>query len=157
MTDITTSTSHPITNELPIKLLQYLNSGALCLVITVGEDGYATDAFTWTTAKDNKYIQFGADSGSKTLHNLERDGRATIQVIGSDNLVFLIKGQVRQIKKNIKAALPLNIEMWEMEVKGARDQSWPGAAPLPLSVQWTGDERRRLMKMEQAVFDEMLA
>lgn len=156
MNAITTSTPHPIAEELPKKLHDYLGSGAMCLVMTVGEDGYATDAFTWAAATDSKHVRFGADVGSKTLGNLNRDGRAAVQVIGPDNLVFLIKGEVRKLKDRIDAALPLEIEMWEMEVMGARDQSWPSAAPLPFAVQWSGDERRRLIKMEQAVFDEML-
>lgn len=156
MNAITTSTPHPIAKELPKDLLAYLNSGAMCLVMTVGDDGYATDAFTWAAATDSKRVRFGADVGSRTLQNLNREKRASIQVIGPGNLVFLIKGEARQLKSRIEAALPLEIEMWEMEVMGARDQSWPGAAPLPYAVQWWGDERRRLVKMEQAVFDEML-
>ena len=156
MSTITTSTPHPIAEELPKNLLTYLNSGAMCLVMTVGEDGYATDAFTWATATTSTHVRFGGDVGSKTQGNLSRDGRAAIQVIGPDNLVYLIKGTVRKVKDRIEAALPLEIEMWEMDVMGARDQSWPGAAPLPFAVQWSGEERRRFIKMEQAVFDEML-
>ena len=157
MTALTTATPHPIAETLPKALYDYLNSGAMCLVMTVGEDGYPTDAFTWAAATDDRTVRFGADAGSRTLGNLQRDGRAAIQVIGPDNLVFLVKGEAKKLKANIEAALPLEIEMWEMDVMGARDQSWPSAAPLPFAVQWSGDERRRLIKMEQAVFDEMLA
>ncbi|GAB4350513.1 MAG: hypothetical protein Kow006_13380 [Gammaproteobacteria bacterium] len=156
MSEITTSTPHPIAKELPKPLFSYLNSGAMCLLMTVGEDGYPTDAFTWAAATDNKTVRFGVDVGSKTQANLNRDNRAAVQVIGPNNVVFLVKGEVRKIRERIEAAMPLEIEMWEMDVMGARDQSWPGAAPLPFAVQWSGEERRRMIKMEQAVIDEML-
>lgn len=155
MNNITTATAHPIAAELPSDVFDYLNSGALGIVMTVGEDGYPTDAFTWVAAVDRKRIRFGADHGSKTLNNLNRDGRAAVQIIGPENMVFLIKGECRQVKEHIAAAMPLEIAMWEMNVVGARDQSWPGASPLPLAVQWSGQDRGKLIRMEQDVFQEM--
>jgi len=156
MNSITNTSQHPITPELPGELLSYLRAGALGIVITVGDDDYPTDAFTWVIALDDKRVRFGADHGSKTLANLQRGGRATVQIIGPNNLVFLVKGEARQIKSDIDA-VSMGIELWEVDVIGARDQSWPGAAPLPLAVQWSGDERESMVKTEQAVFDEMRA
>lgn len=156
MNSITNTSQHPITAELPGDLLSYLRAGALGIVITVGEDDYPTDAFSWVVALDDKKVRFGADHGSKTLSNLQRGGRVTVQIIGPDNLVFLIKGEARQIKPDLNA-VPMGIELWEVDVIGVRDQSWPSAAPLPLAVQWSGDDRENMVKTEQAVFEEMRA
>lgn len=49
-----------------------LNSGALGIVMTVGEVGYPTDAFSWDAATDKKRVRFGVDQGSKTIDNLNR-------------------------------------------------------------------------------------
>lgn len=154
MSSITTTSPHAITPELPAGLLSYLRAGALGIVITVGEDEYPTDAFAWAIALDDKTVRFTVDHDSKTLANLERDGRAAVQIIGPDNLVFLVKGAARSVKADLDA-VPMGIALWEMDVVGARDQSWPGAAPLPLSVQWSGDERESMVKTEQDVFEEM--
>ena len=154
MNSITTRSPHAVTADLPQGLLSYLRAGALGIVITVGEDEYPTDAFAWVVALDDKTVRFSVDHGSKTLTNLGRDGRAAVQVIGPDNLVFLIKGVCRSVKKQIDA-VPMGIGLWEMDVIGARDQSWPGAAPLPLAVQWSGAEREAMVKTEQEVFEEM--
>ncbi|MCB1661357.1 MAG: hypothetical protein H6995_14015 [Pseudomonadales bacterium] len=154
MSSITTTSPHTITPELPKQLLSYARAGALGIVITVGNDKYPTDAFAWVVALDDKRVRFTVDHHSKTLGNLSRDGLAAIQIIGPDNLVFLIKGVCRSVKTNLES-VPMDIGLWEMDVIGARDQSWPGAAPLPLAVQWSGDERESMVKTEQAVFGEM--
>lgn len=154
MNSITQTSPHPITPELPAQLLSYLRAGALGIVITVGEDTYPTDAFSWVVAMDDKKVRIGADHGGKTLANLQREGRVTLQIIGPDNLVFLIKGEAHKIKSDLES-IDLGIELWEIDVMGARDQSWPNAAPLPLAVQWSGDNRESMVKTEQAVFAEM--
>ncbi len=154
MSSITTTSPHAITPELPPQLLSYLRAGALGIAITVGDDQYPTDAFAWVVALDDKRIRFTVDHDSKTLANLERDGAAAVQVIGPDNLVFLVKGKTRAVKADLDS-VPMGIALWEMDVIGARDQSWPGAAPLPLSVQWSGDQRESMVKTEQEVFAEM--
>lgn len=155
MINIVTATQHPVASELPDDVFDYLNSGALGIVMTVGEDGYPTDAFSWVAATDKKRVRFGVDQGSKTINNLNRDGRAALQIIGPDNMVFLIKGECVQVKESLVAARPLEIALWEMQLVGARDQSWPGATPLPLMVQWAGQERGKLIRMEQDVYQEM--
>lgn len=154
MSSITSTSPHAITPELPADFLSYVHGGSLCIVITVGEDEYPTDAFAWAVALDDKKLRFTVDHDSKTLANLSRDGRAAVQIIGPDNLVYLVKGVSSLVKSDIDAA-PMGIGIWEMDVIGARDQSWPGAAPLPLTVQWSGEERESMVKTEQLVFEEM--
>ncbi len=154
MSAITTTSLHPILPEMPNQVVSYLKAGAMGLALTVGKDGYPTDSFTWVVAKDAKTLRFGADHGSKTLGNLQRDNKVAIQVVGPDNLVFLIKGTAKSIKADLDA-VPMGIEIWEVDVIGARDQSWEGAAPLPFFVQWSGDDRENLIKAEQNAYDEM--
>jgi hypothetical protein len=155
MSNVTATSPHPITPEMPAPVVSYLKAGGLGLVITVGDDGYPTDAFTWVVATGPKTLRFCADKGGKTLANLERDGRAAVQIVGPDNLVFLIKGTSRKIKDDLES-VDMGIELWEMDVVGARDQSWPGAAPLPFAVQWYGDNRNDMVRSELAAYDEMV-
>jgi len=134
-----------VAEALPEKLFSYLRGGALGIVMTVGSDQYPTGSFAWVVA---------VDQGGKTSANLGRTDRAALQLIGADNLVYLVKGECRLIAPQIAAA-PNAMALWEMVVVGAKDQSWPGAAPLPLAVQWYGLERERMVKTEQRVFEEM--
>ena len=93
-----------ITAELPDKLLAHLRAGAPALLLTTGEDGYANVAYTWAAAPDAGRVRFGADHGSATLANLQRDGRASLQIAAPGNLVFLVKGTARTLKDRIAAA-----------------------------------------------------
>lgn len=156
MSSLTSTSPHNITPEMPRTLVSYLRAGGLGIVISVGQDEYPTDAFAWVVGLDDKRLRFSVDHDSKTLANLERDGKAAVQIIGPDNLVFLVKGTCRVVKSKLDS-VPMGISVWEMDVIGARDQSWPGAAPLPLQVQWSGDTRDSMVKTEQAVFEEMRA
>lgn len=143
-----------ITPDLPDRLLAYVGPGALAMLLTVGEDGYSNVAYGWIAAPEVKRVRFGADHGSATLANLQRDGRAALQIVGSDNLVFLVKGTARQIRERIAAA-PMKIALWELRVLEAKDQSWPGVVPTPLAFEWPAEQREAMLKMEQAVYAEM--
>lgn len=157
MTNIKAPSRHLITPELPElpdQLLSYLCDGAIGLILSVCEDEYPTDAFTWVIALDSKRLRMVADHGGRTLGNLLRDGRAVIQIIGPDNLVFLVRGTTRQVKENLDAT-SIGVALFEMHVISARDQSWPAAIPLPLTIQWAGDTREAMVQMEQAVYAEM--
>ena len=77
-----------------------------------------------------------------------------IQIIGPDNLIFLVRGTTRQIKEDLDAT-PIGVALFEMDVIGARDQAWPAATPAPLSFQWADDIRDEMLKMEQSVYAEM--
>jgi len=151
----TANHAHPVLPNMPDSVVSYLKAGALGLVMTVGEDDYPTDAFSWVVATDASTVRIGADHGSKTLGNLQRDGKVAVQIIGPDNLVYLIKGTSKRIKDDLES-VPMGIELWEVDVVGAKDQSWPGASPLPFSVQWSGDDREQMIRTEQAAFSEML-
>ena len=140
---------------MPEKLLGYLTPGAPALLLTSGSDDYPSSQYTWAIATDNKHIRLGADQGSTALANLGRTGLAGLVVMGPDNTTFLVKGKMTQLKERIDAAAPASIAMFEMEVTGAKDQSWTGVSIAPLHYEWAADHREELLRMEQAVYTEM--
>jgi len=146
-----------ITPDLPEKLLAYLRPGAPALLLTTGADGYPSSAYTWAVALDGKRARFGVDEGGSAYGNIQRSGQAALHVIGPDNLAYLIKGATRFLKQRIDAAAPARMVLFEMEVFGARDQSFPGVTATPFHYEWPADQRDAMRKMEQAVFSEMRA
>ena len=144
-----------ITPHMPEKLAGYLRPGAPGLLLTSGADGYATSAFTWILALDAGRARFAVDDGGSTLANLQRSGQASLQVIGPGDISFLVKGRARQIKPRLEGAAPYVIQLWEMEVVGAKDQSWPGVATSALAYEWPVGQREAMLAMEQAVYKEM--
>ena len=143
-----------VTPYLPDTLLNLLKEGCPALLLTIGVDGFPNTAYTWVVAPDTATVRFGADYGSATLTNLEREQRASLQIIGQGNLVFLIKGDVSQIKPQIEAA-PFKIAMMALEVTEVKDQSWPGVSVRPLAYEWLPDQQAEMLAMERAVYDEM--
>jgi len=146
--------SRRIAAQLPDTLLNILKTGSSALLLTVGEDGFPNSAFTWVVAINSTTIHFGADHGSATLANLERDRRAALQIIGEGNLIFLIKGNSRQVKPQIEAA-PFKIAMVALDIAMVKDQSWPGVSMHPLVYDWSPEQRREMLAMERAVYAEM--
>ncbi|HEY5790453.1 MAG TPA: pyridoxamine 5'-phosphate oxidase family protein [Gammaproteobacteria bacterium] len=144
-----------ITKEMPKKLVGYLTPGAPGLLLTAGADDYPSSQYTWVVGLDDKRLRLGADQGSTAQANLTRSGQAGLVVMGPDNVTYLVKGKVRQLKERIDAAAPAAIALYELEVSGVKDQSWPGVTIPPLHYEWTADHREELLRMEQAVFDEM--
>ena len=144
-----------ITPTLPAKLAGYLRPGAPALLLTSGADGYATSAYTWALALDAKRIRFAVDVGGSSLTNLQRSGQASIQVIGPGEVSFLIKGKARQVKERLESAAPYAIMVFEMDVMGAKDQSWTGVSTTALMYEWPAEQREAMLAMEQAVYVEM--
>ena len=144
-----------ITPQMPEKLVAYLRPGAPGLLLTAGADGYATSAYTWAIALDDKRIRFAVDVGGSSLSNLQRSGLASIQVIGPGDVSFLVKGKSRLLKDRIDAAAPYAIMIWEMDVMGAKDQSWTGVSTTALMYEWPAEQRAAMLAMEAAVYAEM--
>ncbi|MBI3147155.1 MAG: pyridoxamine 5'-phosphate oxidase family protein [Betaproteobacteria bacterium] len=144
-----------ITPDLPERLVSFLRPGAPGLLLTCGADGYPSSAYTWVMVLDAKRLRFGVDLGGSAMGNIERSTQASLQVIGAGNVVFLIKGRARKISERIAAAAPANIALYEMEVFGAKDQSWPGVATTALTYEWPAESRAAMLRMEQAVYQEM--
>lgn len=144
-----------ITPQMPEKLVAYLRPGAPGLLLTAGADGFATSAYTWIVALDAGRARFAVDEGGSTLANLQRSGQASLQVIGQGEITFLVKGRARALKPRLEAAAPYVIQLWEMDVIGAKDQSWPGVSTNALTYTWPAEQREAMLAMEQAVFSEM--
>ena len=82
-------------------------------------------------------------------------GQASLQVIGQGDISFLVKGRARLLKPQLDGAAPYVIQLWEMEVVGAKDQSWPGVSTSALAYEWPAAQREAMLRMEQAVYQEM--
>lgn len=141
--------------ELPDALLAWLKGGAPAVLLTAGADGYVSTAFTWAAAVDARRIRFGVDDGSSSLNNIRRGGQAALQLMGPNNLAFLVKGTAQRLKDRVAAAAPAPMMLFELQVAGAKDQAWPGVTVSPLAFEWPADKRAALEKMEQAVYAEM--
>lgn len=144
-----------ITPHLPEKLVAYLRPGAPGLLLTSGADGYATSAYTWIIALDGQRARFAVDEGGSTMANLERGGQASLQVIGQGDISFIVKGRARRLKPKLDAAAPYVIQLCEMDVIGAKDQSWPGVATSALTYEWPAEQREAMLAMEHNVYTEM--
>lgn len=139
---------------LPDRLAGLLRAGSPVVLLTVGADGWGHAAMTWAVAVAHDRVRFGVDHGSRTLANLERDGKAALQVIGRENILALIKGPARMRRARIAAA-PFPIALWEMAVTEVKDQSWAPVVVSPLAYEWTGPQADTLRQIEQAVLAEL--
>lgn len=139
---------------LPDRLAGLLRAGSPVVLLTVGADGWGHAAMTWAVAVAPDRVRFGVDHGSRTLANLERDGKAALQVIGRENILALIKGPARMRRARIAAA-PFPIALWEMAVTEVKDQSWAPVVVSPLAYEWTGPQADALRQIEQAVLAEL--
>ncbi|MCE9568973.1 MAG: hypothetical protein K8R10_03025 [Rhodocyclales bacterium] len=144
-----------ITPTLPDKLYGYLRPGAPALMLTTGVDAYPTSAYTWVVSLDHKRLRFGVDVGGSAMTNLDRSGQASLQIIGPGDVSYLVKGRSRRIKERIDASAPASIMLYEMDVMGAKDQSWTGVSTTALMYEWPAEQREAMLKMEQAVYAEM--
>jgi hypothetical protein len=139
---------------LPERLAGLLRDGAPAIVVSVGADGWGHAAMTWAVTPAPGVVRFIVDGGSATEVNLRRDGRASLQVIGGDDLVALIKGPARERRARVEAA-PFAMAMWEMTVAAVKDQSWGPVAVSPLAYVWRGPDADSLRRIEQAVLAEL--
>jgi hypothetical protein len=142
-----------MSNELSDAQFETLQGGCAGLLISVGEDLFPTTAFVWALAASRQTVRFGAE-GSATLANLEREGRASLQIIGSRNRVFLIKGRTRLAKPRLEA-VPFESAMMALEITEVKDQSWPEVYVRELAYEWISERREEWRSIEQAVYREL--
>ncbi len=140
--------------SLPSSLLAFLGQGAPAILASVGVDGWPHMVMTWAVARDERTVRIAVDVGSTTQGNIERNGMATLQILGPENLVFLIKGRARTVEAQLAAAA-FPISMVELAVFEVKDQAWPVASVSPLHFEWQGDERPALAEMERRILVEM--
>lgn len=142
------------TPALPERAVQALGEGCPAVLVTVGADGWGHAVMTWAVALDAGRVRFAADHGTATLANLERTGRAALQVIAAADVLVLIKGEARQVRARIEAA-PFAMAAWELAVQEVRDQSFAGVRVRPLAFEWTGPEAEALREVERRVLAEL--
>lgn len=143
-----------ITPTLPDPALAWLQGGAPALLLTADDEGYPGAAFAWAAARDAGRIRCGADHGSATLANLERTGKAALQLMGPDGLLYIARGSGCVVKEQLAAA-PLPISIAEVAIADVKDQSWPGVVVAPLSFEWPPEQKEELLALEQAVYAEL--
>ena len=139
--------------ELSVTQLSVLQRGSAGILITVGEDDFPTTAFVWAVATSRQTVRFGAE-GSATLTNLERERKASLQIIGSRNRVFLIKGRTRLAKRRLEA-VPFESAMMAMDVTEVKDETWPEVYVRELAYEWISERREEWRAIEQAVYQEL--
>lgn len=139
---------------LPDRLAALLRTGVPAMVLSVGADGFGHAAMTWAVAPASDVVRFIVDRGSTTEANLQRDDRASLQVVGRDDVLALIKGPARERRARVEAAA-FPMAMWELAVAEVKDQSWGPVAVAPLTYEWRGPEAETLRRMEQAVLAEL--
>ncbi|HKX18148.1 MAG TPA: hypothetical protein VJT33_09085 [bacterium] len=139
---------------LPNRLAALLRAGAPAILLSVGADGFGHAAMTWAVAPAQALVRFIVDCGSTSEANLRRDGRASLQVVGPDDVLALLKGPARERRARVDAAA-FPMAMWEMTVAQVKDQSWGPVAVSPLTYQWRGPQAESLRRMEEAVLAEL--
>lgn len=144
------------TPTLAERAVRALRDGCPAVLVTVGADGWGHAVMTWAVALDAGRVRFAADWGTATLTNLERTGRAALQVIAAGDVLVLVKGEARQVRARIEAA-PFAMAAWELAVREVRDQTFAGVSVRPLAFEWTGPEAAVLREVESRVLAELRA
>lgn len=141
---------------LPDRLFRHLQRGGPAILVTYGADGWPNAVMTWAATRDPHVVRFGVDLGTSTLANIQREGKASLHVIGPGNIIFLIKGATRLVKERLETLPPPHLMgMMELAVHAVKDQSWVGVMVSPLSFQWTGPDADRMRQAEQEVLAEL--
>ena len=125
------------------------------MLLTIGADGWPHAAFTWIGAPDPTRVRVIADEGSTTLDNLRAHASAAAQVIGPDDLLYLIKGTAR-VQPESQGTMPagLKVVRAELAVADIRDQHWGAVAVTPLGYRW---KDAHMVEVEQAVLSILTA
>lgn len=142
------------TNELDASAFQSLCSGAPAFVLTYGADDFPHAALTYALALDAQRVRFCIDLNTATYHNLERDARVAMQIVGAENRVCLVKGIARVVRERLKAK-PSPAALFELQVSHVQDQAWRGVTVAPLTYAWDEPNRALMQEMEQRLFAEM--
>ncbi len=127
-------------NQIPDDLLQVLQAGVPAILLTVDENGFAHTAFTFAAARQRNGVAVVVDDGSRSLANIERTGRASVQVLAPDNRVYLLKGTVRLSSTRLTSS-PVPSRRAEIELVSVKNQAWPEIAVSPLSYEYSTHAR----------------
>ena len=143
--------------EQIIDLMQLFNRNPnriIAVAGTVGADGAPnTCPVTLIYAKDERTLLLGTLRASTTTANLRRDGRVSLEILGTEDLVLGIQGSVRLLKEPM--AMSDGMAMWEVRVEKVKQDTSPaqrviqGPASLPRS--------EKAVEFEQAAMAELMA
>lgn len=139
---------------LSYKLAEYIARGTPGQIITVDEDSYPQTSFTWVVTTAIHLLRFGADHGSISLADIERSGRAAVQIVTDEGQPYLITGAAKVADGAIEAA-PFPMALIELDIEEVQDQSWVGVNVAPFRYEWAADRHAEMMEVEQAVYAEM--
>ena len=128
--------------EMPKELFAILSAGTPAILLTVDADGYPHAAFTFAAASRPDCVAVVADDGSRTLTNIERTRKASLQVLAPGNIVFLLKGTVR-LSASPLAASPVPSRRAVIELDSVKNQAWPEIAVAPLAYEYSERTRAR--------------
>jgi len=113
--------------EQVIDLMKLFNDNPNRIIVvaaTVGADGAPnTCPVTLIYAKDEKTLLVGLLKNSNTSANLSRDGRASLQIIGADDLAMGISGRLRLVKDPMDCSPAM--AAWEMRVDRVKQDTSP--------------------------------
>lgn len=143
--------------EQVLDLMQLFNQNPnkiIAVAGTVGEDGAPNTApVSLIYAKDEKTLLIALLRNSNTSANLRRDGRVSLEIIESDDLVMGISGTMRLIKDPLGCSAAM--ALWEAKVEKVKQDTSPaqrviqGPASIPRS--------EKAQTFEKVVFAELMA
>jgi predicted pyridoxine 5'-phosphate oxidase superfamily flavin-nucleotide-binding protein len=111
--------------EQIIDLMQLFNRNPnriIAVAGTVGADGAPnTCPVTLIYAKDERTLLLATLRTSTTAANLRRDGRVSLEILGSEDLVMGIQGSVRLLKEPM--AMSDAMAMWEVRVEKVKQDT----------------------------------
>ncbi len=139
---------------MPDDLFQVLSAGVPAILLTVDENGFAHTAFTFAAARQPNGVAVVVDDGSRSLANIERTGRASLEVLAPDNLVYLLKGMVRLSSTRLTSS-PLPSRRAEIELVSVKNQAWPEIAVSPLSYDYSTHARAHWSSAVPRIYAEL--
>ncbi len=125
-----------IQNQLPQDLLVVLREGVPALLVTMDAEGYPHTAFTFAVANSQNQIAMVVDEGSTTSKNIARSGKASLQILATENRVYLLKGLVR-VRETRLTHSPVPSRRGDLEVVAVKNQAWPEIKVAPLTYEYS--------------------
>jgi flavin reductase (DIM6/NTAB) family NADH-FMN oxidoreductase RutF len=72
------------------RIFQTLQPGLPSVLVTVDDEGFGHAVMTWAVAATSDRVRFVADHRSRTLANLQRTGKAGLEIIGPGIVLAMI-------------------------------------------------------------------
>lgn len=139
-----------IGSELSPDVVALLQGDRPIVLATVDDEGWPDTApFTWAVATDAKTVRVGVNEQVGTLHNIRRNGRVCLCVIGG-GMTVSIKGRARVIKEHMSST-PLATAIVEITVEEVKNDDVMGRID-GAKLRW---DRRHAVAADAAVVAEL--